>query len=171
MLIQNKIGVLAAFETNQRRVDYILLEWYEARKRILRKTTLSGKEISIKFLNENPELTEGDVLFADDTSIIAVSILPCDCIVVQPKNIFEMASVCYEIGNRHLPLFYQANQLLVPYEMPLYNLLSVKGYDVHQATRKLLQPLKTSVAPHTVGIGDGLFLKNMKKPPTPQRED
>lgn len=171
MLIQNKIGVLAAFETNQRLVDYILLEWYEARKRILKKTTLSGKEISIKFLNENPELTEGDVLFADDINIIAVSILPCDCIVVQPKNMFEMASVCYEIGNKHLPLFYEGDQLLVPYEMPLYNLLSVKGYDVHQATRKLLHPLKTSVVPHTVAIGDGLFSKIIKSPPTHQRQD
>ncbi len=162
MLIQNKIGVLAAFETNQRLVDYILLEWYEARKRILKKTTLSGKEISIKFLNENPELTEGDVLFADDINIIAVSILPCDCIVVQPKNMFEMATVCYEIGNRHLPLFYEADQLLVPFEMPLYNLLSVQGYDVQQAKRKLLQPLKTSVSPYSVGISDGLFSKIMK---------
>ena len=74
MLIQNKIGNLEMFEINQRQVDYILMEWYEARKRILRKTTQSGKEISIKFLNENPALTEGDVLFADDTTIIAVSI-------------------------------------------------------------------------------------------------
>ena len=162
MLVQEKIGKLTSFEINHRPVDYILLEWYEARKRILRKTTQSGKEISIKFLNENPALTEGDILFADDSTIIAVSILSCDCIAVQPKNMFEMATVCYEIGNRHLPLFYEADQLLVPFEMPLYNLLSVQGYDVQQAKRKLLQPLKTSVSPYSVGISDGLFSKIMK---------
>ena len=139
-----------------------MLEWYEARKRLLRKTTQSGKEISIKFLNENPELTEGDVLFEDDKSIIAVSILPCDCIVVQPKNMFEMASVCYEIGNKHLPLFYEADQLLVPFENPLYKLLSAQGYTILKEKRKLLQPLKTTVSPHGDSGSETLFSKIMK---------
>ena len=175
MLIQNKIGNLEMFEINQRQVDYILLEWYEARKRILRKTTQSGKEISIKFLNENPELTEADVLFADDETIIAVSINSCDCIVVQPKNMFEMASVCYEIGNKHLPLFYEADQLLVPFEMPLYKLLSAQGYTIIKEKRKLLQPLKTTVSPHYDGSNDSLFSKIMKltspSPPAPPKGD
>ena len=162
MLIQNKTGNISTLEINQRTVDYVLLEWYEARKRILRKTTQSGKEVSIKFLNENPELTEGDVLFADDTTIIAVTILPCDCIVVQPKNMFEMASVCYEIGNKHLPLFYEAEALLIPLDIPLLRLLSAQGYDIKEEKRKLLQPLKTTVSPHSIGTSDSLFSKIMK---------
>jgi len=157
MLIQNKIGNLATVEINQRKVDYIFLEWHESRKRILRKTTESGIEVAIQFLNKNPELTEGDVLFADDETIIAVCIHPCDCIVLQPKNMFEMATMCYEIGNKHLPLFYESDQLLVPFEMPLFRILSAQGFDVQQATRKLLQPLKTTVAPHNVSISDNLF--------------
>lgn len=157
MLIQNKIGNLATVEINQRKVDYIFLEWHESRKRILRKTTESGIEVAIQFLNKNPELTEGDVLFADDETIIAVCIQPCDCIVLQPKNMLEMATMCYEIGNKHLPLFYESDQLLVPFEMPLFRILSAQGFDVQQATRKLLQPLKTTVAPHNVSISDNLF--------------
>jgi len=157
MLIQNKIGNLATVEINQRKVDYIFLEWHESRKRILRKTTEGGIEIAIQFLNKNPELTEGDVLFADDETIIAVCIQPCDCIVLQPKNMLEMATMCYEIGNKHLPLFYESDQLLVPFEMPLFRILSAQGFDVQQATRKLLQPLKTTVAPHNVSISDNLF--------------
>ncbi len=162
MLVQNKIGNISTFEINQRMVDYILLEWYETRKRILRKKTQSGKEISLKFLNENPGLTEGDVLFADDTFVVAVSILPCDCIAAQPKNMFEMASVCYEIGNKHLPLFYDQDQLLTPFELPLYKLLQAQGYEVKKESRKLLQPLKTTVAPHEEGSSDTLFTKIMK---------
>lgn len=120
MLVQEKIGNINSFAVNNRSIDLLPLQWYEAKKRILVKQTDSGKEVSIKFLNANPELTEGDILFEDDTTIITVSILPCECIVVQPKNMFEMASVCYEIGNKHLPLFYDADQLLVPFENPLY---------------------------------------------------
>lgn len=162
MLIQTKIGNLSNFNASNKTIDCLLLEWYEARKRLLRKTTESGKEISIKFLNKNPELTEGDILFADETAIIAVSILPCDCIVVQPKNMFEMASVCYEIGNKHLPLFYEADQLLVPFENPLYKLLSAQGYTILKEKRKLLQPLKTTVSPHGDSGSETLFSKIMK---------
>jgi urease accessory protein len=162
MLVQNKIGNISRFEINQRSVDYISLEWYEARKRILRKTTQSGKEISIKFLNENPELTEGDILFEDNTAIIAISILPCNCIVVHPKNMFEMASVCYEIGNKHLPLFYEDEVLLIPLDIPLLKLLSAQGYDVKEEKRKLLRPLKTTVSPHASGSNETLFSKIMK---------
>jgi urease accessory protein len=157
MLIQEKIGHINTFEIKDQSIDLVLLEWYEASKRILRKTTVNGKEILLKFLNANPELTDGDILYADENNIISVSVLPCNCIVMQPKNIFEVASLCYEIGNKHLPLFYEADELLVPFETPLFNLLSVQGYGVKQEERKLLHPLKTTVAPHNLSISDNVF--------------
>ena len=160
MLIQQKLGNINNQSVNKT-IDWLQLEWHETRKRILRKQTTSGKEISIKFLNESPDLTEGDVLFEDEQIIIAVGILPCSCLVVAPKNMFEMASVCYEIGNKHLPLFYEDEQLLVPFENPLYKLLLAQGYTVKQENRKLLQPLKTTVAPHGTS-SETLFSKIMK---------
>ena len=160
MLVQNKIGNLSNYNSNKP-IDWLQLEWHETRKRILRKQTTFGKDISIKFLNENPDLTEGDILYEDDKGIIAVSVLPCDCIVIKPLNMFEMASVCYEIGNKHLPLFYEDESLLVPFDAPLMKLLSVLGYDVKKENRKLLKPLKTTVAPHSDG-SNSLFSKIMK---------
>jgi urease accessory protein len=72
-----------------------------------------------------------------------------------------MASVCYEIGNKHLPLFYEKDELLVPFEMPLFRLLSAQGYIIKQDKRKLLQPLKTTVAAHAHG-NNSLFSKIMQ---------
>jgi urease accessory protein len=161
MLIQNKTGNLGSSTVNKDKIDWLALEWYETSKRVLRKKTKSGKEISLKFLNENPALSEGDILYEDEQTIIAVTILPCDAIVIRPKNMFEMASVCYEIGNKHLPLFYENDELLVPFELPLFRLLSVQGYDLRQEERKLLQPLKTTVSPHEHS-GNSLFSKIMK---------
>jgi len=157
MLITEKKGNLSSFDPNERAIDDVVLKWYESRKRILLKTSTSGTEITIKFLDENPELTEGDILFADDRIIIAVSIEPCDCIAILPKNNFEIASACYEIGNKHLPLFFENEYLLVPFERPLFNLLQVQGYNVKQECRKLLNPLKTTVAPHTISISEAVF--------------
>jgi urease accessory protein len=161
MLVQTKIGNLSNYNNNNKVVDWLYLEWHETRKRILRKQTAGGKDVSIKFLNENPDLTEGDILFEDDNTIIAVSVLPCECIVIKPINMFEMASVCYEIGNKHLPLFYEEESVLVPFDAPLMRLLQVQGYGVNKEERKLLQPLKTTVSPHSDG-SNSLFSKIMK---------
>jgi len=161
MLIQEKTGNLNLLPAKKEKIDWLELEWYETTKRIFRKRTKAGKDVSLKFLNENPALTEGDILFEDEQTIIAISILPCDALVIKPKNMFEMASVCYEIGNKHLPLFYEDDELLVPFELPLFRLLSAQGYDIKQGKRKLIQALKTTVSPHEPA-GTSLFSKIMK---------
>ena len=161
MIIQQKTGNIDSVNIGDRSVDFLELEWHETTKRILRKKTKAGEEVSLKFLNENPSLTEGDILYEDDQTIIAVTVLPSDAIVIKPKNMFEMASACYEIGNKHLPLFYGNDELLVPFELPLFRLLSTQGYDVKQEERKLVQPLKTTVSPHEHG-SSSLFSKIMK---------
>ena len=160
MLIQSKLGNIDSFATGNRTIDWLSLEWYESNKRIQRKKTLSGKEVALKFLHDNPQLTQGDILYADDQSVIAIDILACDAIVIRPSSMYEMAAVCYEIGNKHLPVFYEADEIITPFEMPLLRLLQTAGYDVQQATRKLLHPLKTSVSPHPHGNGgSSLFSK------------
>lgn len=161
MLIQQKFGNLNTIDINNRNIDWLQLEWYEAGKRILRRQTQAGNDLALKFPDKNPALTQGDVLYEDDTFIIAVEILPCDVLVIQPANIFEMASVCYEIGNKHLPLFFDKEELLVPFEMPLFRLLSAQGYAIKQDKRKLLHPLKTTVAPHAHS-NNSLFSKIMQ---------
>jgi urease accessory protein len=167
MIIQKKTGNINLATIGNRSIDWLALEWYETSKRILRKKTKAGKEVSLKFLDKNPALTEGDILYEDEQIVIAVTILPCDVITIKPRNIFEMASVCYEIGNKHLPLFYENDELLVPFELPLFRLLEAQEYDVRQDKRKLLQPLKTTVSPHAHLNGETLFSKIMKLTASP----
>ncbi|MBO9204987.1 MULTISPECIES: urease accessory protein UreE [Niastella] len=149
MLIQQKKGHLTTIPINNRYIDWLPLEWYETSKRIMRKQTLAGNVLALKFLDKGPALAQGDILFEDDIFIIAVDILPCDVLVIQPAGLFEMASVCYEIGNKHLPLFFEKDEVLVPFDMPLFRLLSSQGYSIKQDKRKLLYPLKSTVAPHS----------------------
>jgi urease accessory protein len=148
MLIQQKIGNLNSYAVGAKTIDWLALHWFETNKRIQRKRSNAGQEIALKFLQENPALTQGDILYEDAETVVAVEVLPCECLVIAPKNMFEMASVCYEIGNKHLSLFYENDELLIPFEQPLYKLLTAQGYEVKQQQRKLLQPLKTTVAPH-----------------------
>ena len=160
MLVKEKIGNLELFAVNNRNIDYVLMDWYETNKRILHKKTLLGREISMKFLNENPQLGVGDIIYEDDFGLVAVDIKECEAIVIRPRSMYEMASVCYEIGNKHLPLFYQDEEILVAYEAPLFKLLSAGGYAITQQKKKLTRPLKTTVTPH--GKSNTLFSKIMK---------
>ncbi|MBI3720512.1 MAG: urease accessory protein UreE [Sphingobacteriales bacterium] len=161
MIITQTLGNINTIDTSNKVIDWLPLQWFETSKRILRKKTLSGKEVALKFLNESTTLTQGDIVWQDEQTIIAIDVLPCDCLVIQPKNMFEMASVCYEIGNKHLPLFYENDELLVPFELPLQRLLMAQGYEVRNEKRKLLQSLKTTVAPHG-NNNESLFSRIMK---------
>jgi urease accessory protein len=161
MIIQKKIGNIGSIDILEKNIDKVQLEWFETNKRILHKKTNAGMDVSLRFLKENQQLTEGDILFEDETKLIVVEIKACDVIVIKPASMQEMASLCYEIGNKHLPLFYFADELLTAFEKPLYNLLLSSGYDVKQGQRKLLHPLKTTVSPHG-SSSETLFSKIMK---------
>jgi urease accessory protein len=160
IIVKEKSGNIYSSVNDNRDIDALQIEWHEARKRILHKETKQGRAICIKFMRENPDLKEGDILFQDDKITIAVEIIPCECIVLKPSNMREAAAVSYEIGNRHLPLFYEADELLVPYDVPLYNLLVTLGYTINIEERKLNCSFQTTVLPHLqVGMADSLLDK------------
>ena len=162
MLVKEKLGNINFFAISNRKIDYLFIEWYEASKRILHKKTISGHEVTMKFLNENPQLSEGDVVYEDDFNIVVIEISPCDAIIIRPRTMYEMAAIAYEIGNKHIPVFYEQEELLVAFEAPLYNSLLAAGYDVHQGKRKLANQLKTSVTPHGNTRSETLFSRIMK---------
>ena len=162
MLVQKKLGNIVSASVEDKTIDYVVFEWYETNKRIQIKKTDAGREISLKFMTENPALTEGDILYEDEDSVIVVQVAACKCMVISPENMYDMASVCYEIGNKHLPLFFEHNELLVPYEKPLFTMLTALGYTIKTEDRKLLTPLRTTVSPHAHISEGSLFSKIMK---------
>ena len=145
----------------ERLVDVLELEWYETGKRIMRKQTRAGKDVAMRFLKESPALMEGDVLYADECTVIVVEIISCETMVIRMGSVQAVASVCYEIGNRHLPLFYEGDELMAPFEEPLYRWLEAGGYEVYRVRRKLLYPLRSTVAAH-VHDGGGLLSKILR---------
>lgn len=159
MLIQEKIGRAENFLLEGRVIDVLPVEWYETGKRIMRKVTRGGREVSLRFLREGPSLSEGDVLFADEGVVIVVEVVPCMAMVIRMASLSMVASVCYEIGNRHLPLFIEEGILLAPFDEPLYRWLAAGGFEVIQEERKLLYPLRSTVAGHVHDGSGSLFSK------------
>ena len=149
MVITQIIGNINDIQPDARVVDLLELEWYEASKKILHQKTLQGKEMSLKLLNSTERLSQGDILFEDSQGIVVISIKPCEAIIITPSTMREMAVICYEIGNKHLPLFYETDELIIPYEAPIFRTLQASGFNPRKEQRKLLNQLKTSVVAHS----------------------
>ncbi|MBS7253994.1 urease accessory protein UreE [Flavobacterium branchiicola] len=158
MIIQQTIGNAKTQSVEGLEIDLLEIEWFETTKRIQRKRTNSGVEIAIKFIQEGQRLNQDDILYQDDKKVIVVTIKPCEAIVMTPSSLLEMGTICYEIGNKHLPLFIQNNQIMMPFEMPMFRWLEASGYAPEKQEIQLLHLLKSNVAPHGHG-NSSLFTK------------
>ena len=158
MIIKQIIGNTATLSLKGLTIDRLELEWFETSKRIQRKTTEGGMEIAIRFLKEGQRLLQNDIIYMDAEIAVVVDIKPCEAIVVNPQSLLEMGTICYEIGNKHLPIFIQENQVLIPYEEPLFRWLLASGYKPVKEIRQLLNMLQSNVAPHEHG-GTSFFTK------------
>ncbi|SDQ69946.1 urease accessory protein [Chryseobacterium soldanellicola] len=163
MIINETIGNISDHVLEGKNIDYLDLEWFEATKRIQRKKTRQGQDIAIKFLREGQYLREGDILFESEEKIIAVNILETEAIVMSPISLLEMGTVCYEIGNKHIPLFIQNDKVMLPFEMPMYRWLEASGFNPEKHSVKLMNILKSNVEPHGHGsLGSTIFSKILK---------
>lgn len=160
MLIREVLGTLNPIQQSGE-IDWLQLEWFETTRKIQRKHTLAGKEIAIKLTKEGQQLRQYDILYQDTNLTIAIAILPCDALVIRPGSMSEMAKVCYEIGNKHLPLFLEENELLIPADEPLYRWLQATGFPVSKEKRQLLNLLRTNVQPHSHGSSGSSFFEKI----------
>ncbi|MBN3859628.1 urease accessory protein UreE [Neisseriaceae bacterium PsAf] len=144
LILQATLGTLKDFDTDLSQ-DTVILKWYECNRKILHKATVNGRNIVIKRLEENQPLHQEDVLYKDDDLIIWVEIEASDCIVLKPNNLSDMAKVCYEIGNKHIPLFMENNELLLPYENPIFIWLEEAGFKPFKERRILDHALRNTL--------------------------
>lgn len=127
--------------------DIVKLEWHEANRRILRKTSEQGKDIAFRLLQEGQRLTHGAVVYASEDVCISIHIKRCNVIVMSPETMPEMARACYEIGNKHSPLFLDGDELIMPYDKPMFLWLQAAGFCPKQDRRRLTHVLRANSAP------------------------
>lgn len=148
LLIEKVIGHTSQLSTEGHNTDVLDIDWFDAGKSTIRKSTRNGVEVAIRKDTAHP-LSEGDILFMDDTTAIVISILPCECIVFKPADMREMGTICFEIGNKHMPLFLTDElEVIVAYEDPLFKLLERSGYAPRKESRQLLRTHALKVHGH-----------------------
>ena len=113
MLCEQIFGKLEEIDVSGKTVEYVDIEWHEAFKKIHRKTTDQGRDIGIRMSDEvlSRGLLQGDVIYQEDVLLIVVNTPPCEVIEISltPGHEKMAAKVCYEVGNRHAPLFWGEN--------------------------------------------------------------
>lgn len=155
-------------DLSEREVDFFDVEWFETTRKLLRKMTQKGQEVGMRILKENFRLKHHDVLWEEGNKILLANILPADAVIVHPKTMREMGTVCFEIGNQHIPIFIENDEVIIPYEDPIFHKLKRAGYEPFRGERVFEDMLKAdsdhqvSVGRHSVNM-DQLFSKVFPK--------
>lgn len=141
MLITKVAGHIDDYESTNKKIDWLELEWEDLNKRIMRKETESGTEVAIKFESNNT-LSYGAVLFEDENTLIAVRTRLEKVYVIKPKTMQEMGKMAFEIGNRHTMCIIEEDEILVRYDQTLEKLIEEVGVSYEQAERRFKEPFK-----------------------------
>jgi urease accessory protein len=81
----------------------LTLPFESRQKSRLRATLDDGTEVGL-FLERGTVLRDGDVLRADNGTLVAVRAAPEDVSIAYTNDEHLLARACYHLGNRHVPL-------------------------------------------------------------------
>jgi urease accessory protein len=116
-------------------IEVLVFEYYEASKHQLRKTTSKGEVIGIRVATP---LKDGDILYEDESRIIAAVLKPTEVIEVKGKDFRTLAMAAYEMGNRHLPVMIMEGVVITVYDEVQWAFLKGKGFEVQKMKRKFV---------------------------------
>jgi urease accessory protein len=109
-----------------RRGSEVELDWDVRQKSRLLATDSQGRELNV-FLPRGSVLRGGDVLVAEDGSLIRVKAAPQPVLVVthcaEHGTPFDLLRAAYHLGNRHVPLELQPDRLLLEPDHVLADML------------------------------------------------
>jgi urease accessory protein len=121
-------------------IETVSFEWFEMNNKILKKTSSKGTEIGLRL---SQPLFDGGVLYEDNEKIICLELLPCETTRVNIHDMKEMGRVCFELGNRHLPLSIAEDSVSTPYDKPTYEYLEKLGFHCERLTEKFTPEIIT----------------------------
>ena len=147
MIVEKILGHL--HETDKE-VDKVIIDWFERDKKLLKKISQKGVEIGIR--TDKP-LNDGDILYEDEKSIIAVELAECELIKITVSNIVEMGRLCFEIGNRHLSLAKKPDCVKIPFDMPTFEYLKKLGFKAEKVVERFTDYTECKGHAHTDAHG------------------
>jgi urease accessory protein len=119
-----------------KRAPAVSLDWDTRQKSRFDATDSTGRTLGV-FLPRGTVVRGGDVLVAEDGSLVAVSAAPQAVMVVtacpQHGSAFDLVRAAYHLGNRHVQLELQADRLQFEPDHVLADMLRQMHLDVATA--------------------------------------
>lgn len=136
MIVEKILGKLQDFESEELRIDKILLDHLDMSKPHQRMKSQEGTTVAVS-LPHGEHLFCGAVLYKDDEKLIAVDLVPEDVLEIRPKGNLQWAKTAFNIGNMHHPAYLYENCIRIPYDSILEKLLMGIGVAYERCQRKL----------------------------------
>jgi urease accessory protein len=106
--------------------DTLCLTWEERRWTRKRVVTTAGREVALA-LPTGSLLRPGDVVAVETEWYLEIEGKPEPVLTVTPKDRAEAIRVAFDVGNRHFPLAISGEDLLVPDDTAMEQLLTRLG--------------------------------------------
>ena len=145
-LVQGTLGNLATYDVGSRTLERIEIASDDLAKRLLRLRA-AGREIGLR-LAEGAHVHDGDVIFADEERVIALTVAPDVVLVCRPQSIAQALVVAHALGNRHLPVQIDGDALVVRDDRLVEDLLREMDVPFAREPRTLAAPFRHAHAPH-----------------------
>lgn len=123
LYITNKLNVAKQID------DQLVLPFNLRQKSRLRVKLVSGKEAGL-FLERGQILRHGNLLAAEDGTVVQVVAADEPVMDVTADSAFELMRAAYHLGNRHVPLQIAADYLRLEQDSVLKDMLIGLGMDV-----------------------------------------
>lgn len=118
-------------------IDFLPLEWYEVNRRVLKRKTDGGILVCLCRPPRTP-IHDGEIVYTEDGLVVKAFIKPCTCIVLDSDDLTTVGSFCFDVGNRHLPIFFIDGDVVVSYDGRLFQALSQKYAGAVRVATKVL---------------------------------
>ena len=118
-----------------RRAATVELDWDTRQKSRFDATDSLGRTLGV-FLPRGRVVRGGDVLVAEDGSLVAVAAKAQPVLVVRPSaqgSALDLLRAAYHLGNRHVPLEVRADRLQLEPDHVLAEMLERMGFSVEAA--------------------------------------
>lgn len=130
-------NLIQTSKSNYLDLDLLVIDWYEVNKAVLSRETRDGRFVRLH-RTAGAAFEDGEVVYSSPEFAIQIHIRPCACIVLKSTDLNTIGHFCFDVGNRHLPLFCFDDELALAYDGQLYPALKGKyGNDIAIEMRTL----------------------------------
>jgi len=146
MVLVAPLGNLSDYHVGERRIEHVPIQSDDCAKRLLRLATSAG-DVGVRFAGER-RLRDGDVVYADAERVVAVEVVPDDVLVGRPPTIAAALGLAHALGNRHLLVQIDGDEIVVRYDPLLPAVFAEREVPFAREKRVLREPFRHAHAPH-----------------------